>query len=198
MKPCGRAVLSDRYEIIEKLGGGGMAVVYKAKDTLLGRLVAIKVLRDQFAQDETFVERFGREAQAGARLSHPNIVSIFDVGRHGDDHYLVMEYVEGTNLKNIINEKGRLNENQVIRIGIELCEALEHAHENGLIHCDIKPHNILINDSRVKVTDFELPGRVRRTRLLLQVPWWGQYTIFLPSRHVVVQQIFNRIFTRLP
>jgi beta-lactam-binding protein with PASTA domain/predicted Ser/Thr protein kinase len=149
------AVLSDRYEIIEKLGGGGMAVVYKAKDTLLGRLVAIKVLRDQFAQDETFVERFGREAQAGARLSHPNIVSIFDVGRHGDDHYLVMEYVEGTNLKNIINEKGRLNENQVIRIGIELCEALEHAHENGLIHCDIKPHNILINDrGRVKVTDF--------------------------------------------
>lgn len=149
------AVLSNRYEILEKLGGGGMAVVYKAKDTLLGRLVAVKVLRDQFAQDETFVKRFRREAQSGARLSHPNIVSIYDVGRHEDDHYLVMEYVEGTNLKHLIQEKAPLPEKQVVRMGIELCEALEHAHENGLIHCDIKPHNILItNRGKVKVTDF--------------------------------------------
>ena len=149
------AVLSNRYEILEKLGCGGMAVVYKAKDTLLGRLVAVKVLHEQFSQDETFVQRFRREAQAGARLSHPNIVSIFDVGCHEDDHYLVMEYVEGTNLKDIIKENAPFEENQVLRMGIELCEALEHAHENGLIHCDIKPHNILITDKgKVKVTDF--------------------------------------------
>lgn len=149
------AVLSNRYEILEKLGGGGMAVVYKAKDTLLGRTVAVKVLRDQFVQDDTFVDRFRREAQAGARLSHPNIVSIYDVGRHEDDHYLVMEYVEGTNLKEIIKEKGPLEEDEVIRLGLQLCEAMEHAHENGLIHRDIKPHNILITDrGKVKVTDF--------------------------------------------
>lgn len=149
------AVLSNRYEILEKLGDGGMAVVYKAKDTLLGRLVAVKVLRDQFTQDETFVQRFRREAQSGARLSHPNVVSIFDVGQHGDDHYLVMEYVEGTNLKAVIKQYAPLEEDKVVAWGIELCEALEHAHENGLIHCDIKPHNILITDKgKVKVTDF--------------------------------------------
>jgi len=149
------AVLSDRYEILEKLGGGGMAVVYKAKDNLLGRLVAVKVLREQFIQDETFVQRFRREAQSGARLSHPNIVSIFDVGQHEDDYFLVMEYVEGTNLKDIIKRYAPLEESQVVRMGVELCEALEHAHENGLVHCDIKPHNILVTDKgKVKVTDF--------------------------------------------
>lgn len=148
-------VLINRYEILEKIGIGGMAVVYKAKDTLLGRLVAVKILHEQFAQDETFVRHFRREAQSGAGLSHPNIVSIFDVGRHHDDHFLVMEYVEGTNLKDIIKKFGPLEEDQVLRMGIELCDALEHAHENGLIHCDIKPHNILVTDKgKVKVTDF--------------------------------------------
>lgn len=148
-------VLINRYEILEKIGSGGMAVVYKAKDTLLGRLVAVKILHEQFAQDETFVRHFRREAQSGAGLSHPNIVSIFDVGRHQDDHFLVMEYVEGTNLKDIIKRFGPLEEDHVLRMGIELCDALEHAHENGLIHCDIKPHNILVTDKgKVKVTDF--------------------------------------------
>lgn len=148
-------VLSDRYEILEKVGSGGMAVVYKAKDTLLGRLVAVKVLHDQYAQDEIFVSHFRREAQSGAGLSHPNIVSIYDVGQHQEDHFLVMEYVEGTNLKDIIRNFGPLDEDQVLRMGIELCEGLEHAHENGLIHCDIKPHNILVTDKgNVKVTDF--------------------------------------------
>jgi len=148
-------VLSDRYEIKEKLGGGGMAVVYKAEDILLDRPVAVKVLREQFASDETFVQRFRREAQAGARLSHPNIVSIYDVGKQGDCHFLVMEFVEGRNLKEIINEKGIFEEKEVINIGAQLCEALEHAHENGLVHRDIKPHNILItNKGKVKVTDF--------------------------------------------
>lgn len=132
-----------------------MAVVYKAMDTLLNRWVAVKILREQYASDELFLERFRREAQAGARLSHPNIVSIYDVGCSGSEHFLVMEYVEGRTLKEIIKERGVLEEREVISIGIQLCEAMEHAHENGLIHRDIKPHNILVTEKgRVKVTDF--------------------------------------------
>jgi len=177
------ALLSNRYEIEEKLGGGGMAVVYKAKDTLLGRPVAVKVLRDQFAQDETFVEKFRYEAQAGARLSHPNVVSIYDVGRHEDDHYLVMEYVEGTNLKQIIKEKGPLEEPEVIRIGLQLCEALEHAHENGLIHRDIKPHNILITDKgKVKVTDFGIARACTADTITFAGPMVGSVHYFSPEQ----------------
>lgn len=183
VKPVIGAVLSNRYEILEKLGGGGMAVVYKAKDTLLGRLVAVKVLRDQYSQDETFVERFRREAQAGARLSHPNIVSIFDVGRHEDDHFLVMEYVEGTNLKQIIKESGPLEESQVIRMGIQLSEALEHAHENGLIHCDIKPHNILITDrGKVKVTDFGIARACTSDTITFSGSMVGSVHYFSPEQ----------------
>ncbi|NLO89307.1 MAG: serine/threonine protein kinase [Clostridia bacterium] len=149
-------ILSSRYEIKEELGGGGMAVVYKGEDLLLGRTVAVKVLREQFARDKTFVERFRREAQAGARLSHPHIVSIFDVGMDQGYHFLVMEFVEGRTLKEYLEEKnGILEEEEAVRIGIQLCEALEHAHENGLIHRDIKPHNILItNGGKIKVADF--------------------------------------------
>ena len=132
-----------------------MAVVYKAMDTLLSRWVAVKILREQYVSDEVFLERFRREAQAGARLSHPNIVSIYDVGCSGAEHFLVMEYVEGRTLKEIIKDKGALEEREVLSIGIQLCEAMEHAHENGLIHRDIKPHNILVTEKgRVKVTDF--------------------------------------------
>ena len=149
-------ILCSRYEIKEKLGGGGMAVVYKGEDLLLGRTVAVKVLKEQFARDKTFVERFRREAQAGARLSHPNIVSIFDVGMDEGYHFLIMEFVEGRTLKEYLQEKnGILEEEEAVKIGIQLCEALEHAHENGLIHRDIKPHNILITDSgKIKVADF--------------------------------------------
>ncbi len=176
-------VLSGRYEILEKIGSGGMAVVYKAKDTLLGRPVAVKILHDQYAQDETFVRHFRREAQSGAGLSHPNIVSIYDVGQHQDDNFLVMEYVEGTNLKDIIRNFGPLEEGQVLRMGIELCEALEHAHENGLIHCDIKPHNILVTDKgKVKVTDFGLSRACTSDTITFNSSMVGSVHYFSPEQ----------------
>ncbi|GAW91420.1 Stk1 family PASTA domain-containing Ser/Thr kinase [Calderihabitans maritimus] len=148
-------LLKSRYEILEQLGGGGMAVVYKGRDTLLNRMVTIKVLREQHASDEDFVRRFQREAQAVASLSHPNIVSIFDVGEEDGLHYLVMEYVEGRTLKEIIREKAPLDVRNAINIVTQICDALDHAHENGIVHRDIKPHNILVTPAgRVKVTDF--------------------------------------------
>lgn len=148
-------LLGNRYEIIEQVGGGGMSKIYRAKDTYLNRLVAVKILREHLTNDEDFVRRFRREAQAVASLSHPNIVSIYDVGQDGDIYYLIMEYVHGRNLKEIINEKAPLKTDEVIDIGKQICDALEHAHENKIIHRDIKPHNILItNSGKVKVTDF--------------------------------------------
>lgn len=147
--------LSKRYKILDKVGDGGMALVYKAKDMLLGRLVAIKVLREQYAGDREFVERFRREAQAAASLSHANVVNIYDVGQEDGIDYIVMEYVEGRNLKDIIREKGALPISVAVDIARQVALALDHAHRHRLVHRDIKPHNILITeDNQVKVTDF--------------------------------------------
>lgn len=154
----------NRYEIIEKLGSGGMSIVYKGLDTVLNRLVTIKVLREQFANDEDFVRRFHREAQSVASLSHINIVSIFDVGFEGDLHYLVMEFIEGQNLKEYIRQKGKLSVNEAVPIGMQILDALEHAHEHGVVHRDIKPHNILLTKhGRVKVTDFGIARAASET-----------------------------------
>ncbi|MBS3977784.1 MAG: Stk1 family PASTA domain-containing Ser/Thr kinase [Syntrophomonadaceae bacterium] len=148
-------ILAGRYELLEKLGGGGMAVVYKGKDRLLNRAVTVKLLRDQYAHDQEFVRKFRREAQAVASLSHPNIVSIYDVGQEGDLHYLVMEYVEGKSLRTVIQEEGALEPSRAVELSQQICEALHHAHEHQIIHRDIKPHNILITrNGRAKVTDF--------------------------------------------
>ena len=148
-------ILGNRYEIVEKIGGGGMALVYRAKCTLLNREVTIKVLRGEYTSDDDFVTRFRREAQAVAKLSHANIVSIYDVGHEDDIQYIVMEYVEGKNLKEYIKEKGRLPEQEAIKIAGQIADALDHAHEHQIVHRDIKPHNILIaNNGKVKVTDF--------------------------------------------
>jgi len=153
--------LGGRYEIIERIGGGGMALVYRAQDILLGRNVAVKILRQQFANDEEFVRRFRREAQAAASLSHPNIVSVYDVGQQDDTHYIVMEYVEGRNLNDIIKERAPLQPEEAVRIATQICDALDHAHNNQIIHRDIKPHNILIGkNGRVKVTDFGIARAV--------------------------------------
>ncbi|ACV63117.1 serine/threonine protein kinase with PASTA sensor(s) [Desulfofarcimen acetoxidans DSM 771] len=147
--------LGDRFEIIEQLGGGGMAVVYKGRDTLLHRLVTIKVLRPEFASDEEFVKSFRREARAIASLSHPNIVNIHDVGQEDHIQYLVMEYIDGDNLKNLIKKMGALSTHQAVQIALQVCAALEHAHENNIVHRDVKPHNILItNNGKAKLTDF--------------------------------------------
>ncbi len=154
-------IFGGRYEVIEKIGAGGMAIVYKAKDLLLNRVVTIKVLRDQFVTDEDFIRRFRREAQSAASLSHPNIVSIYDVGKDGDIEYIVMEYVEGRNLKEIIREYAPLSMEQALHLARQLGEAIRHAHEHHIIHRDIKPQNILITeDGRVKVTDFGIARAV--------------------------------------
>jgi serine/threonine-protein kinase len=149
-------MLGNRYEILEKIGEGGMAKVYKAKCHLLNRIVAIKILRPEFAADESFVKKFKRESQAAASLSHPNIVSIYDVGQEGDIYYIVMEYVKGHTLKEIIKESGGpLEIERAINIARQVAKALDHAHKNKIIHRDIKPQNILITeDDVVKVTDF--------------------------------------------
>lgn len=150
-------LLANRYRIQGKIGEGGMAVVYRALDVVLQRVVAIKVLRPQYAGDEEFVDRFLREAQAAASLSHPNVVNIFDVGREGDVHYIVLEFVEGKNLKEILREHGRLSPRRAAQVARAVARALEAAHARGLIHRDVKPHNILITtEGRVKVADFGL------------------------------------------
>lgn len=150
-------VLANRYRIQAKIGEGGMAVVYRALDVVLRRIVAIKVLRAQYAGDPEFVDRFRREAQAAASLSHPNVVNIFDVGQDADVHYIVLEYVQGRNLKEIVREQGQLPPRRAAQIARSVARALEAAHARGLVHRDIKPHNILITvEGRVKVADFGL------------------------------------------
>jgi eukaryotic-like serine/threonine-protein kinase len=147
--------LGNRYEVVERLGGGGMAVVYRGVDTLLNRNVSIKVLRSQYVSDEEFIRRFRREAQAAASLSHPNIVNIYDVGQDDEDYFIVMEYIHGCTLKEMIESRGVLEPKEAVQIAKQICEALEHAHAHNIVHRDIKPHNILISqDGRVKVTDF--------------------------------------------
>ncbi len=154
-------VLGERYEIIEKIGGGGMALVYKARCRLLNRFVAIKVLRPEFTSDEDFVKKFKRESQAAASLSHPNIVSIYDVGLENDIHYIVMEYIKGQTLKELIKQKGSLNIEFATNIAIQIASALENAHSNHIVHRDIKSHNIMLKEDRtVKVTDFGIARAV--------------------------------------
>ncbi|HYE80584.1 MAG TPA: Stk1 family PASTA domain-containing Ser/Thr kinase [Clostridia bacterium] len=154
-------VLGDRYEIMEKIGGGGMALVYKAKCRLLNRFVAVKVLRPEFTEDEEFVKKFKREAQSAASLSHPNIVGIYDVGTENNNYYIVMEYIKGQTLKELIKSKGTLGVEYATNIAIQICYALDHAHKNHIVHRDIKSHNILIReDNSVKVTDFGIARAV--------------------------------------
>lgn len=154
-------IFGERYEVIEQIGAGGMAIVFKAKDLLLNRVVTIKVLREQFVTDEDFIRRFRREAQSAASLSHPNIVSIYDVGKDGDMEYIVMEYVEGRNLKEIIREYAPLSNDQTINLARQITGAIQNAHTHHIIHRDIKPHNILVTaDGHAKVTDFGIARAV--------------------------------------
>ncbi len=147
--------IADRYEILEKIGAGGMSDVYKAKDQVLGRFVAVKVLKQEFAEDVNFVTKFHTEAQSAAGLQHPNIVNIYDVGSEEHVHFIVMEYVEGITLKTYIEKKGQLNYKEAISIAIQVARGIEAAHNNNIIHRDIKPQNIMIsNEGKVKVTDF--------------------------------------------
>ena len=147
--------ISDRYEIIDSVGSGGMADVYKAKDERLNRFVAIKVLKPEYSSDKSFVNKFRGEAQSVAGLSHPNIVNVYDVGDDGGLHYIVMELVEGITLKRFIERKGKLEVKEAVGITIQIAQGMEAAHDNHIIHRDIKPQNIIISrDGKVKVTDF--------------------------------------------
>ena len=163
----GESILGNRYEIIKKIGDGGMAFVYKAKDILLNRIVAVKVLRPEFVDDDEFLGKFKREAEAVASLSHPNIVNVYDVGEEGKVHYIVMEYVDGQNLKEIIKNEGTLDEYTALDITKQIAMALSEAHKKGIIHRDIKPHNILIsNEGRVvKVADFGIAKAVSNSTM---------------------------------
>ena len=148
-------IVGDRYEILEKIGVGGMAEVYKGKDHKLNRFVAVKVLKEEFRSNDAFVKKFKEEAQAAAGLAHPNIVNVYDVGDENGIYYIVMELVEGITLKEYIERKGRLTIKEATSIAIQVSAGLEVAHNNQIVHRDIKPQNIIISrEGKVKVTDF--------------------------------------------
>ena len=148
-------ILSERYEIIERIGTGGMADVYRAIDHKLNRYVAIKVLKKEYSDDKQFVAKFRSEARSAAVLNNPNIVSVYDVGNDDNTYYIVLELIEGITLKKYIERKGHLQYKEAVSIAIQIANGMEAAHEHHIVHRDIKPQNIIISkDGKVKVTDF--------------------------------------------
>ncbi len=176
-------VLGNRYEMIKKIGNGGMATVYKATDLVLKRYVAVKILRDEFTTDEEFIKRFETEAQSAARLTHPNIVSIFDVGVDNGIYYIVMELIQGKTLKEIITEeRGPLPWKWSVNVAIQIASALEMAHRNNIIHRDIKPHNIIITEDGIaKVTDFGIAKAVSNSTITAFGTTIGSVHYFSPE-----------------
>ncbi len=160
-------VLAGRYELFERIGEGGMSVVYKAKDKLLNRFVAIKILKPEFINDHKFIDSFRRESQAAASLSHPNIVNIYDVGREGNIHYIVMELIEGRTLSDYIKEQGAMPYPKVIALSKQIAAALSFAHKNHIIHRDVKPHNVMITpNGTAKITDFGIAKAVNAATIV--------------------------------
>ena len=175
-------IIGNRYEILEKIGEGGMATVYKARCNILKRYVAVKVLRDEFTTDEEFIKRFNTEAQAAASLTHPNIVSIYDVGHEDNIYYIVMELVQGKTLKEIINQDGVLPWKWSVNIAIQVASALETAHRNNIVHRDIKPHNIIITEDGIaKVTDFGIAKAVSNSTITAFGTTIGSVHYFSPE-----------------
>ena len=178
-------IIGNRYEILEEVGLGGMATVYKAKDHVLNRLVAVKVLKDEFTTDTEFIKRFNTEAQSAASLSHPNIVSIYDVGHEDENnlYYIVMELVKGKTLKEIINDEGVLTWKWAVNIAMQIASALELAHKNGIVHRDIKPHNIIITEDGIaKVTDFGIAKAVSNSTITAFGTTIGSVHYFSPEQ----------------
>lgn len=148
-------LLNNRYHLLQPLGSGGMAVVYKAMDKMLERMVSVKILRENYSSDDEFRERFKQEAKAAANLSHPNIVTVYDFGLDEDKVFIVSEYIDGTDLKSLIRKKDQFSIEDAVGLVVQACAGVGYAHRAGLVHCDIKPHNMLVsNDFRLKVTDF--------------------------------------------
>ncbi|MGG1685340.1 Stk1 family PASTA domain-containing Ser/Thr kinase [Pseudalkalibacillus sp. NRS-1564] len=175
--------INGRYKLLEVIGDGGMAIVYRALDLILDRTVAVKLLRPEFSQDDDFIKRFRREAESATSLAHPNIVSIYDVGEEEDFYYIVMEYVPGTTLKQKIRNRGALPIEEAIDIMKQMTSAIEHAHENHIIHRDIKPHNILINDyGEAKVTDFGIAMAVTSATITHTNSVLGSVHYFSPEQ----------------
>jgi tRNA A-37 threonylcarbamoyl transferase component Bud32 len=176
-------LLNNRYQLLTIIGEGGMATVYRAQDVMLGRTVAVKLLHERRASDEAFLARFYREAQAAANLDHPNIVSVYDIGQDGNRHYIVMEYVEGRNLKELILESAPFLIERALTIAIQVCAAVGAAHKAGLIHCDVKPQNILIaTDSRLKVTDFGIARALTSAPVVEGGEVWGTPDYLSPEQ----------------
>lgn len=175
MEKMDKKIINQRYKIDRKIGTGGMADVFEAYDTSLSRKVAIKMLHPQFAQEKDFIERFKREAQSAANLSHPNIVNVYDWGKENNSYFIVMEFIKGSDLKKIIKDKGPFSSIEAINIISKVCQALQTAHKNNIIHRDIKPHNIILtNEDEVKVTDFGIaragPSSVTQTGSIVGTP----------------------------
>ncbi len=180
----GETLLNQRYELVAQQGSGGMSVIYRALDRSLGRMVAVKILRPNLTKDPELLEKFQQEARTFAMMSHPNIVTIHDVGNDGATHYIVMEMVDGDDLKKLIKSRGSLTIDRALDLGIQICAALGFAHRSRLVHADVKPQNILINrDGIVKVTDFgiaqALTDSLPQTRSAVV---WGSPHYFAPEQ----------------
>lgn len=163
-------ILGERYEIMSRIGYGGMADVYKAQDRKLNRLVAVKVMKAEFREDSSFVAKFQKEAQAAAKLSHPNVVNVYDVGEDRGLQYIVMELIEGITLKNYIAKKGKLSVKEATSIAIQVSLGLEAAHNVGIVHRDVKPQNIMIStDGKVKLSDFGIAKAINSNTITANV-----------------------------
>ncbi len=168
-------ILNNRYKLLaEQIGSGGMAYVYRAEDLALGRTVAVKVLRENLTTDPEFIARFQREARAAANLSHPNIVTVYDVGQDHGRYYIVMEYVEGPTLKELIKAEAPFDIERALDLAIQICAGVGYAHRSGIIHCDVKPQNVLVTaDGRAKVTDFGIARALSSATVPLADAVWG-------------------------
>jgi serine/threonine-protein kinase len=184
--PPGPIILNGRYQLLERVGNGGMAAVYRAHDLVLGRAVAVKLLHSMLIGDAAFLESFKREAHAAANLSHPNIVTVHDIGQDGDRHYIVMEFVDGFTLKQVIREQGEnrpVPTDRAVALTIQTCAGLGYAHRAGLVHCDMKPQNVLVTrDERVKVTDFGIARAVSEATSQSRDLVWGTPQYFSPEQ----------------
>ncbi|MEP7286311.1 MAG: protein kinase [Chloroflexota bacterium] len=177
-------LLNGRYRLISQQGSGGMAVIYKAQDLQLGRTVAVKILRPSLTGDPSFLTRFRQEARNVANLAHPNIVTLHDVGQDGNTYYMVMEYVEGKDLKKLIRESAPFSVDRALHIGIQICAGIGYAHRAGLVHADVKPQNVLVTpDDTVKVTDFGIAQALSVTQPEeKQSVVWGSPHYFAPEQ----------------